>query len=59
MKVNQFRGDIDELQGLTRFEFMLYDGKNVYNYGFSLNRVYVSEEWLSILDRDCNFRAFV
>lgn len=57
MKVNQFRGDIDELQGLTRFEFMLYDGKNVYNYGFSLNRVYVSEEWLSILDRDCNFRA--
>ena len=51
-KVNQFRGDIEELCGLTTFQFLIYVNKQVYTYGFSLDRSYVHEEWLAVLDNN-------
>ncbi|MCR4889320.1 MAG: ATP-binding protein [Ruminococcus sp.] len=48
-KVNQFRGNIEELNGATSFEFIIYIDGQVYDYGFSLDRAHIREEWLSIL----------
>lgn len=44
--INQFRGDIEELSGISSFQFMLYLDEEVYEYGFSLDRWQVHEEWL-------------
>lgn len=44
--VNQFRGDFEDLEGISSFQFMLYTGGEVYEYGFSLDRRQVHEEWL-------------
>lgn len=54
-KVNQFRGEIEELDGLTTFQFMIYVNKNVYNYGFSMDKSYVHEEWLAVLNEHSAF----
>lgn len=54
-KVNQFKGNISELDGVTSFQFLIYVDKQVYNYGFSLDRSYVHEEWLAILNSSGNF----
>ncbi len=54
-KVNQFKGDIAELEGVTTFQFLIYVGYQVYNYGFSLDRSYVHEEWLAILNNTGSF----
>lgn len=51
-KVPQFRGEIEELEGETTFEFMMYIDGKVYDYGFSLNRTAVSEEWLELYTKD-------
>ena len=48
-KVNQFRGNIPDLEGVTTFQFLIYADKNVYQYGFSLDKTQVFEEWLHIL----------
>lgn len=48
-RVDQFRGNIEELDHLTTFQFMILVDKQVYTYGFSLDRYYVHEEWLGIL----------
>lgn len=49
--VNQFRGNMEELKGLTTFQFMLYSDGEVYDYGFALDKSRVQEEWLMILDK--------
>ena len=54
-KVNQFKGNISELDGVTSFRFLIYVDKQVYNYGFSLDRSYVHKEWLAILNSSENF----
>lgn len=47
--INQFRGNIDELQGKSLFQFMFYLQGEVYEYGFALGTEQVYEEWLMIL----------
>lgn len=47
--IDQFRGIIPELNNVTTFQFMIYTGGEVYDYGFSLDRTRVCEEWLMIL----------
>lgn len=54
-KVNQFAGNIKSLDGVTSFQFLIYIDKQVYNYGFSLDRSYVHEEWLAILNSSGTF----
>lgn len=54
-KVNQFKGDISELNGVTSFQFLIYVNKQIYNYGFSLDRSHVHEEWLAILNASGKF----
>lgn len=44
--INQFRGDFEELEGISSFQFMFYMEGEVYEYGFSLDRRQVHEEWL-------------
>lgn len=44
--INQFRGDFAELSGISSFQFMFYLEGEVYEYGFSLDRRQVHEEWL-------------
>lgn len=46
IRIDQFRGDIEGLKGLSTFQFVFYLNKKVYEYGFSLNRIQVCEEWL-------------
>ena len=47
--VNQFRGKFVDLNGVSTFQFMFYLDDEVYEYGFSLDRHQVHEEWLFIL----------
>ncbi len=47
--INQFRGNIEELQGKSLFQFMFHTQDDVYEYGFSLGTDQVHEEWLMIL----------
>ena len=44
--VNQFRGSFDDLKKISSFQFMFYLDGEVYEYGFSLDRHQVHEEWL-------------
>lgn len=44
--VNQFRGDFEDLEEISFFQFMFYLEGEVYEYGFSLDRRQVHEEWL-------------
>ncbi|MBU3827324.1 MAG: ATP-binding protein, partial [Candidatus Anaerobiospirillum merdipullorum] len=44
--VNQFRGDFADLARCYLFQFMFYLDGEVYEYGFSLDRRQVHEEWL-------------
>lgn len=47
--IEQFRGDFDELEGLSKFEFMFLLNDEVYEYGFTMDSYQVHEEWLMIL----------
>lgn len=49
--VNQFRGDLEDLEGISSFQFMFYLEGEVYEYGFSLDRRQVHEEWLMQLTK--------
>lgn len=49
--VNQFRGDLEDLEGISSFQFMFYLEGEVYEYGFSLDRRQVHEEWLTQLTK--------
>lgn len=44
--ISQFRGDFEDLEGISSFQFMFYIEGDVYEYGFSLDRRQVYEEWL-------------
>lgn len=44
--VNQFKGDGEDLKGISSFQFLFYFEGEVYEYGFSLDRIQVHEEWL-------------
>lgn len=45
-KVNQFRGNFEDLNDLSTFQFVFCLNENIYEYGFSLNRYQIFEEWL-------------
>ena len=47
--VNQFKGQFEELNNISMFQFMFYLDNEVYEYGISLDRQQVYEEWLMIL----------
>lgn len=47
--INQFRGKLDDSAGLSTFQFLFYQKGEVYDYGFSVNRFQVCEEWLMVL----------
>lgn len=50
-KVDQFRGDFEDINGISLFQFMFYQDGEVYEYGFSLDRRQVHEEWLMQLTK--------
>ena len=43
--VDQFRGNLSELKGISNFQFLIYQDGEVYEYGFSIDRRQVHEEW--------------
>lgn len=47
--VDQFRGKFKDLNNMTQFQFMFYLNHEVYEYGFTLDRKQVYEEWLMVL----------
>jgi AAA15 family ATPase/GTPase len=47
--VDQFRGNFKDLNNKTHFQFMFYLNQEVYEYGFTLDRKQVYEEWLLVL----------
>lgn len=49
IRIDQFRGDIEELKGRSSFQFVFYLDQEVYEYGFSVDRYQVYEEWLMIM----------
>ena len=49
IRIDQFRGDIEELNGISTFQFVFYADEEVYEYGFSLDRYQVHEEWLMVM----------
>lgn len=48
-RIMQFKGDIPELSGISSFQFMFYIDGEVYEYGFSMNRKQICEEFLAML----------
>lgn len=48
-RIMQFKGDITELSGISSFQFMFYIDGEVYEYGFSMNRKQICEEFLAML----------
>lgn len=44
--VDQFRGELKELKGQSLFQFTFEHKGTIYEYGFSLNKIQVCEEWL-------------
>lgn len=47
--VSQFKGEIAELGGVSTFQFTFYLKEEVYEYGFTLDRQQIHEEWLMVL----------
>lgn len=52
IKIDQFRGDIEELKGISTFQFVFYLNEEVYEYGFSVDRYQVHEEWLMLMTKN-------
>lgn len=46
IRIDQFKGESEELEGVSTFQFVFYWNEEVYEYGFSLDRRQVHEEWL-------------
>lgn len=44
--ITQFAGDLKDLNNLSKFQFTFMVNDNVYDYGFTLDRFQVYEEWL-------------
>ena len=51
IRIDQFGGDFEELKGISVFQFVFYIDGEVYEYGVSLDRKQVHEEWLSQLTK--------
>ncbi len=51
IRIDQFRGDFEELKGISTFQFVFYLNDEVYEYGFSLDRFQIHEEWLMQLTK--------
>jgi len=49
--INQFRGDFDDLNGISLFQFMFYLKGEIYEYGFTMDRRQIHEEWLMRLTK--------
>lgn len=47
--INQFKGDFEDLNHISSFQFVFWLDEEVYEYGFSLDRRQVYEEWLMVL----------
>lgn len=47
--VNQFKGTFQDNKNISTFQFMFYLNSEVYEYGFSLDRYQIYEEWLMVL----------
>jgi hypothetical protein len=47
--VNQFKGDFEDLEHKSVFQFMFYLEDDVYEYGFVLDDIQVYDEWLTVL----------
>ncbi len=45
IRIDQFKGDFEELKGISTFQFVFYLNEEVYEYGFSVDRYQVHEEW--------------
>lgn len=58
IRIDQFGGDFKELKGISTFQFMFYLNEEVYEYGFSLDRYQVHEEWLMQLTATGFFPLF-
>lgn len=52
-RVNQFK---DRANSITTFDYVIYANKDVYQYGFSLDRHCVREEWLYKLSKNGNMQ---
>ena len=50
-EVTQFKGDFEDLHGVSTFQFMFYLEGEVFDYGFSLNKRQVCQEWLMQLEK--------
>lgn len=48
--VDQFRGSISELKGISTFQFTFIIDKTIYEYGFAINTIQVCEEWLMMYE---------
>lgn len=46
IKFDQFRGELEDLNGISTFQFVFYLDEEIYEYGFSLDCHQVHEEWL-------------
>lgn len=44
--IDQFKGNFEDLKGISSFQFLIYLDGEVYEYGFSLDRRQIYEEWL-------------
>lgn len=50
--IKQFESNFKDLNGITSFQFIIYLDGEVYDYGFSLDRQKVHEEWLMVLTEE-------
>lgn len=51
IRIDQFKGAFEDLKGISMFQFVFYLNDEVYEYGFSLDRYQVHEEWLMQLTK--------
>lgn len=52
IKIDQFRGDFEDLGKISTFQFVFYTNGNIYEYGFSLDRYQIHEEWLALMSEN-------
>ncbi len=52
IRIDQFRGDMEELDGISTFQFVFYLDEEIYEYGFSVDTLQVHEEWLMLLTKE-------
>lgn len=50
-EIDQYRGKFEDQKKISLFQFMFYLDGEVYEYGFTLDRRQVHEEWLMVLTK--------